>query len=116
MGLTDGTVVSMSGFKQELLEKRAEAAASLNPNKLNGQAVLAELKSMGISKLDAELVTDCVNVHKACVWQNTDEVSDAQVAAARKFLADNRLGISLEVTPGRFGKYIWETKLARYQV
>lgn len=113
MGLSDGTIVSMSGFKQELLEKRAEAAASLNPNKLSGQAVLAELKTIGLSKLDAELVTDCVNVHKACVWQNTDEVSDAQLAAAKKFLQDNRLGVILEVTAGRFGKYIWEVKLAK---
>ena len=114
MGLADGTKPeSMSGFKQEIMAKRAEAAAALNPNKLNGQAVLAELQGIGLSKLDAELVTDCVNVHKACVWQNTDEVSDAQIAAARKFLQDIRLGISLEVSPGRFGKYIWETKLAK---
>lgn len=112
MGLADGTM-SMSGFKQELLAKRAEAAAALNPNRLNGQQVLAQLQGLGLSKLDAELVTDCVNVHKACVWQNTDEVSPAQVAAAQKFLVDNRLGIVLEVTPGRFGKFIWETKLAR---
>jgi len=89
----------------------AEIAATLNPNKLNGAQVMERLRGIGLSQLDAGLVTDCVNVHKAVMWQNTDEVSDAQVASAKKFLAENRLGISLEVTPGRFGKYIWETKL-----
>ncbi|VVB56771.1 Uncharacterised protein [uncultured archaeon] len=76
--------------------------------------MLAELRRIGLSQLDAELVTDCVNMHKAVVWQNTDEVSDAQMAAVKKFLDDNRLGISVEVTPGRFGKMMWETKLAKY--
>ncbi len=94
----------------------AEEAAFLNPNKLNGSQVLERLKAIGLSELDAGLVTDCVNVHKAVMWQNTDEVSDAQVAAARKFLDDNRLGVSVEVSPGRFGKFIWETKLVRYSV
>ncbi len=114
MGLADGTSVSMSGFKAEQMAKLAEAASTLNPNKLKGADVLAELRRIGLSKLDAELVTDCVNVHKAVLWQNTDEVTDAQIASAKKFLDDNKLGIVLDVSPGRFGKFIWETKLARY--
>lgn len=111
MGLADGKPVSMTGYKQEQLEKLAQAAAQFNPNKLKGNDVLAELRRIGFSKLDADLVTDCVNVHKACMWQNTDEVTSEQVAVAQKFLRDNRLGINLSVESGRFGKFIWETTL-----
>ncbi len=86
-------------------------AAKLNPNKLNGQAVLEKFRSLGFSSLDAGLVADCINVHKACVWQNTDEVGEEAVRDACKFLSENKLGIGLEVTFAKYGKYIWETKL-----
>ncbi len=113
MGLADGKPASMSGFRAEQMAKLAEAASTLNPNKLKGSDVMSNLRSIGLSQLDAELVTDCVNVQKACMWQNTDEVTDAQISAAKEFLVKNRLGINVEVTNARFGKYIWETTLVR---
>ena len=113
MGLADGKPVSMSDFKAEQRAKLAEAASQLNPNKLNGAQVMERLQSMGLSHLDASLVTDCVNVQKACLWQNTDDVTPEQVAIAKKFLLKNRLGINVEVTNARFGKFIWETTLVR---
>ena len=113
MGLTDGKVASMSDFKAEQIAKLAEAASQLNPNKLKGSDVMAGLKACGLSQLDASLVTDCVNVQKACLWQNTDDVTPEQAAAAQEFLLKNHLGINVEVTNARFGKYIWETTLVR---
>ncbi len=88
-------------------------AAKLNPNKLTGQAVLEKFRALGFSSLDAGLVADCINVHKACLWQNTDEVSETAVREAQAFLSQNKLGICLEVTFAKYGKYIWETKLDR---
>ncbi len=113
MGLADGKPVSMSDFKAEQMAKLAEAAAQLNPNKLKGSDVMAALQACGLSQLDASLVTDCVNVQKACMWQNTDEVTSGQAAAAKEFLLKNGLGINVEVTNARFGKFIWETTLVR---
>lgn len=113
MGLADGRLVSMSDFKSEQIAKLAEAASQLNPNKLKGSDVMAALKSCGLSQLDASLVTDCVNVQKACMWQNTDDVTPEQVATAKEFLLKNNLGINVDVTNARFGKFIWETTLVR---
>ncbi len=113
MGMFDVKPASMSEFKQEQKAKLAEAAATLNPNKLKGSDVMAALKAYGLSQLDAELVTDCVNVQKACMWQNTDDVTPEQAAAVKEFLLKNHLGINVEVTNARFGKYIWETTLVR---
>jgi len=86
----------------------------LNPNKLSGTAVHQHLRSLGISELDSSLITDCVNVHKACSWQNNEEVGDSAVASARKFLAENRLGIDVMMSPARFGKFIWEVSLVKH--
>lgn len=114
VGLADGQPTSMSGFRQEQMAKLAEAATQLNPNKLNGAQVLRELRCFGIPELDAGLIADCVNMHKACVWQNTDEPKEEAVRAANRFLSDNKLGIQVEMTPGRWGgKFIWETKISR---
>lgn len=85
----------------------------INPNKLSGTQVNQYLRSLGFSELDASLVTDCANVHKSCLWQNTDEVSDSSLASARKFMAENKLGIDVKMTPARFGKFIWEVTLVR---
>jgi len=86
----------------------------LNPNKLSGTQVHAHLRSLGLSKLDASLITDCVNVHKSCSWQNNEEATDSAVATARKFLAENKLGVDVVMAPARFGKYIWEVTLAKH--
>ncbi len=111
MGLADGIPTSMAGYKDEQRAKLAAVAEQLNPNKLKGSQVVEALRGFGISKLDADLVVDCVNMHKACTWQNTDEVTPDAVQKAQQFIEENRLGIALEVTDARFGKWIWETKL-----
>ncbi|MFH0927407.1 MAG: hypothetical protein V1822_02400 [Candidatus Micrarchaeota archaeon] len=81
----------------------------INPNKLTIPQVLDSFKSFGLSKLDSELLTDCINVQKACSWQNNDEITDEGVIKAKEFLKQNQLGIDLQVTPAKFGKFIWET-------
>jgi len=82
----------------------------LNPNKLTIPQVLESFRSFGLSQLDSELLADCINVQKACTWQNNDDITDEAVAKAKAFLNENKLGILVEVTPSRFGKFIWETK------
>jgi hypothetical protein len=111
MGLADGKPTSMATFKDEQRAKLAEIAVQLNPNKLKGSQVVEALRNFGISKLDADLVVDCVNMHKACTWQNTDEVTPDAVLKAQQFLEENKLGITVLVSDARFGKWIWETKL-----
>lgn len=110
MGLADGKPTSMAGFKDEIRAKLAEAATQLNPNKLKGSQVIAALRESGISELDAGLIADCVNMHKACTWQNDEEPKGDAVSGANKFLSENKLGIVVEMSPARFGKFIWETK------
>ncbi|PIT84529.1 hypothetical protein COU37_02885 [Candidatus Micrarchaeota archaeon CG10_big_fil_rev_8_21_14_0_10_45_29] len=82
----------------------------LNPNKLTIPQVMESFREFGLSKLDSELLADCINVQKACTWQNNDEITDEAVEKAKAFLNENKLGILVEVTPSRFGKFIWETK------
>ena len=82
----------------------------LNPNKLTIPQVMESFREFGLSKLDSELLADCINVQKACTWQNNDDITDEAVAKAKAFLNENKLGILVEVTPSRFGKFIWETK------
>ncbi len=110
MGLADGKPVSMAGYKDEQRAKLAAVAEQLNPNHLKGSQVIEALRACGLSKLDTDLVVDCINMHKACTWQNTDEVTAEAVRKAQQFLDENRLGIALEVTDARMGKWIWETK------
>lgn len=86
----------------------------LNPNKLSGTQVHQHLRGLGISELDASLISDCINVHKSCSWQNNDEVTDTAVASARKFILDNRLGVDVKMSPARFGKFIWEVSLVKH--
>lgn len=81
----------------------------INPNKLTIPQVMQNFRDFGLSQLDAELLTDCINVQKACTWQNNDEITDDALEKTKVFLKQNNLGISVEVTPARFGKYIWET-------
>ncbi|MDE1798569.1 MAG: hypothetical protein KGH63_04140, partial [Candidatus Micrarchaeota archaeon] len=80
MGLADGKPTSMAGYKDEQRAKLAAVAEQLNPNKLKGAQVVEALRGFGISKLDSDLVVDCVNMHKACTWQNTDDVTAEAVA------------------------------------
>jgi D-alanyl-D-alanine carboxypeptidase len=82
---------------------------ALNPNNLKINQVMDSLRSFGVSQLDAELLADCINVQKACTWQNNDELSDEAIEKTKAFLNQNQLGIAVEITPGRFGKFIWET-------
>ena len=82
-------------------------------NKFTVQQVADELKSYGFSELDANLVTDCVNIGKSCTWQNNDEIKAESVIKAQKYLKENNLGIALDVFVGKFGKFIWETKVVK---
>ena len=81
----------------------------INPNKLNINQVMDTFRGFGLSQLDAELLADCINVQKACSWQNNEEITDEAILKTKDFLKQNQLGIAVEVTPARFGKYIWET-------
>jgi len=81
----------------------------INPNKLNISQVMSTFRSFGLSQLDSELLADCINVQKSCTWQNNDEVTDEAIAKTKQFLMQNQLGINVEVSSARFGKYIWET-------
>ena len=81
----------------------------INPNNLNIAQVMDSFKSFGLSQLDSELLADCINVQKACSWQNNDDVTEEAIAKTKEFLLENKLGINVQVTPARFGKFIWET-------
>ncbi len=81
----------------------------VNPNNLNINQVMDAFKNFGLSQLDSELLADCINVQKACTWQNNDEITDQAILKTKNFLSENKLGIAVEVTPARFGKFIWET-------
>lgn len=81
----------------------------INPNKLSITQVMDSFRNFGLSQLDSELLADCINVQKACSWQNNEEITDEALARAKEFLMENKLGIVVQVTPARFGKYIWET-------
>ena len=86
----------------------------LNPNKLSGTQVHTHLRSLGLSELDSSLIADCINVHKSCSWQNNDEVTSNAVEAARKFIAENKLGVDVKMSPARYGKYIWEVSIVKH--
>ncbi|MFA5108046.1 MAG: hypothetical protein WC492_00740 [Candidatus Micrarchaeia archaeon] len=88
--------------------------SGINPNKLGAGQVLQTLRSFGMSNLDSELLADCINVRKSCMWQNNEEISDEGIAKTKEFLAQNRLGINVEISPSGMGKYIWEAKIAKY--
>jgi len=81
----------------------------INPNKLGINKVMETFRGYGLSQLDSELLADCINVQKACSWQNNEEITDEAIAKTKEFLSQNQLGVTVEVTPARFGKYIWET-------
>ena len=81
----------------------------INPNKLSITQVMDSFRNFGLSQLDSELLADCINVQKACSWQNNDETTDEAIAKAKEFLMENKLGIAVQVTPVKYDKYIWET-------
>ncbi|MFN3909721.1 MAG: hypothetical protein ACK4J0_00620 [Candidatus Anstonellaceae archaeon] len=72
--------------------------------------VFNQLKSFGLSELDASLVADCINHKKECSWQNNDLITSEAVEKANKYLIENKLGLIISVNPSRFDKFIWETK------
>lgn len=81
--------------------------------KMNVQQVADKLKSFGISELDANLVTDCINVGKSCSWQNNDPITGEAVLKARDFIKENGFGIHLDVFDSGRDKFIWEVKLLK---
>jgi len=81
----------------------------INPNKLNITKVMDSFRNFGISQLDSELLADCINVQKSCSWQNNDEISEDAIAKTKEFLLENKLGITVQITPSKYGKFIWET-------
>ncbi|MEM3362134.1 MAG: hypothetical protein QXH71_00870 [Candidatus Anstonellaceae archaeon] len=67
------------------------------------------LKTFGISQLDASLIADCINMKKECTWQNNDPITQEAINKADEYIKTN-FGFSVKITPSRFDKYIWEVK------
>jgi len=75
--------------------------------------IYEDLKKLGLSELDASLVADCINMQKACTWQNSDPITPEAVDKANDYLSQKNINMRIIVSPSRFDKFIWETKKLR---
>jgi len=72
--------------------------------------IFEDLKKLGLSELDASLVADCINMQKACTWQNSDPITQEAIQKANEYLSKKNINLKIIVSPSRFDKFIWETK------
>jgi len=74
---------------------------------------LDEMLSCGIPKNDAGLVGYGALRKKSFTWQNDEAVTGQAVAAANSFLQRLNAGIAVSISPGKWGKTVWEVKVLR---
>ncbi|OIO21220.1 hypothetical protein COV61_02045 [Candidatus Micrarchaeota archaeon CG11_big_fil_rev_8_21_14_0_20_47_5] len=105
---------------------------------MSERGVYEELVKFGIPKLDAGIITDCLNMEKACMWQNDEDglqrgrsasslqnfekaqgnrtrgafsnVSLEAVGKVNEFVKGKGLGMKVEASAGRYGKVVWEVR------
>lgn len=69
--------------------------------------------SYGIPGNDASLIGYGALKKKSFTWQNDESVTDSAVASANEFLSRLNAGINVSVSPGRWGKTVWEVTVRR---
>jgi len=87
---------------------QGDAANQLNPNELNERFV-----SMGISKLDASLLVNCIMHRKSYSWLNNDPIPHELTARVNSLLRERGLGASVEITDAGSRGKIWEVNFQR---
>ncbi len=85
-----------------------QATNSITPNELNEHLI-----SIGVSKLDASLLVNCITQRKSYFWMNNDPISDGAVARINAFLRERGLATTVEVTDAGTRGKIWEVKIPR---
>ncbi|MFH1470406.1 MAG: hypothetical protein ABIF01_01540, partial [Candidatus Micrarchaeota archaeon] len=71
-----------------------------------------KLLGMGVSKLDAELVVNCINKKSAYTWLNTDPITQEQVQQVNDFIAENDMGVKILLSEVPYqNKFIWDVKI-----
>ena len=74
--------------------------------------VMSQLKSIGITEHDAQVITDCVITRRSCSWVNTDPVDEKVLRDLHDVIKRNNYGVQVivQAVPTR-SKYIWEVKV-----
>ncbi|MEW6329082.1 MAG: hypothetical protein AB1468_03105 [Candidatus Micrarchaeota archaeon] len=80
----------------------------LTPNELNEHLI-----SIGVSKLDASLLVNCVIQKKSYTWMNNDPVSDGADDRINSLLRGRGLAAIVEITDAGTRGKIWEVKIPR---
>ncbi len=98
-----GMAKAESGKPKGLPERLKEIGTS-------EREVYDQLLKFGVPQLDAGLITDCLNVGKACMWQNDDPIENGAVEKVNALILEKNLGMRVIASPSRWGKTIWEVK------
>ncbi len=79
----------------------------MTPEQIHGK-----LLEMGVSKLDAELVVNCINRKSSYTWLNTDPITQDQICIVNDFIAKNDMGVKVILSEVPYqNKFIWDVKI-----
>ncbi len=71
-----------------------------------------KLQEFGVSKLDAELVVNCINKKSSFTWLNTDPITQDQINVVNDFIAQNDMGVKVILSEVPYqSKFIWDVKI-----
>lgn len=74
--------------------------------------VMEQLKSIGITEHDAQVITDCVITRRSCSWVNTDPVDEKVLRDLHDLIKKSNYGVQITVQPvPTRSKYIWEVRV-----
>ncbi len=74
---------------------------------------LDTLLSHGVPTNDASLIGYGALRKKSFTWQNDEAVSEQAVASANSYLRQLNAGIRVSISPGKWGKVVWEVTVLR---